>query len=59
MSQWYAKTAGQTLSELDARRSGLSPRRPRTGWSGTAPTSWPELRKNPCGPGFWTRCGTP
>ena len=25
MSQWYAKTAGQTLSELDARRSGLSP----------------------------------
>lgn len=26
MSQWYAKTAGQTLDELDAGRSGLSPR---------------------------------
>ncbi len=26
MSQWYAKTAGQTLSELDTSRSGLSPR---------------------------------
>ncbi len=26
MSQWYAKTAGQTLSELKTSRSGLTPR---------------------------------
>ena len=26
MSQWYAKTAGQTLDELGSGRSGLSPR---------------------------------
>ena len=26
MSQWYAKTSGQVLSELDTDRSGLSPR---------------------------------
>ena len=48
MSQWYAKTAGQTLDELGSGRSGLSPR-----------LAQERLEKyGPSGPGSWTSFGT-
>lgn len=47
MSQWYAKTPGQVLSELDVRQSsGLSPGRRSSGWRNTALTSWPGQKRS-------------
>ena len=51
MSQWYAKTAGQTLSELDTARSGLSPRQARQRLEQYGPNQLAGAPKKP----LWAR----
>ncbi|MCI8762087.1 MAG: calcium-translocating P-type ATPase, PMCA-type [Oscillospiraceae bacterium] len=51
MSQWYAKTAGQTLSELDARRSGLSPQEAQDRLERYGPNKLAGAKKKP----LWAR----
>ncbi|MCI8807815.1 MAG: calcium-translocating P-type ATPase, PMCA-type, partial [Oscillospiraceae bacterium] len=51
MSQWYAKTAGQTLSELDARRSGLSPQEAQARLERYGPNKLAGAKKKP----LWAR----
>ena len=59
MSQWYDKTAAQTLAGLESGRSGLSPQEAQARLDKYGPTSWPGPPKSPSGPGSWTRCATP
>ena len=51
MSQWYAKTAGQTLSGLDTARSGLSPRQARQRLEQYGPNQLAGAPKKP----LWAR----
>ncbi len=51
MSQWYAKTAGQVLRELDAARSGLSPAQARERLEQYGPNQLAGAPKKP----LWAR----